>query len=295
MMNLNAEICNAFNRHASDYEQAADVQHEIGERLLERLHYLKMQPQYVLDVGCGPGALTARLKKQYPNAHIVGLDLAFEMLKLANKKQRWRQKWGLVNADMAALPFVSGQFDLIFSNQVIHWAPSLAAVMREFNRVLRPSGCIMFSTLGPDTFLELRQAFDKVDTHAHVNDFLDMHDIGDCLLNEKFADPVMDMDKLTAHYKSLTDLVYGLKSQGVRNIHANRNAGLMGKQAWSLFEQSMAVFCTAEQKFPLTYEVVYGHAWKGAQQRTEHGVETLISVDQLKSTLTNRTRLNSEA
>ncbi|MDP3705511.1 MAG: malonyl-ACP O-methyltransferase BioC [Legionellaceae bacterium] len=284
-MNLKAEICNAFNSHASEYELVAEVQHEIGDRLFERLQYLKMQPRYVLDVGCGPGIFTSRLKKQYPKAHIIGLDMAHAMLTLAGGKQSWRRKWTLVNADMTALPFASGQFDLIFSNQVIHWSSTLAAVIREFNRVLRPGGCVMFSTLGPDTFQELRHAFKAVDSYAHVNDFLDMHDIGDCLLREKFDDPVMDMDTLTAHYASLPDLLHGLKAQGVRNVHAKRNPGLMGKRAWHDFEQEMLTFRTADHKFPLTYEVLYGHAWKGMQQRTDQGIETFVSVEQLKSTL----------
>lgn len=285
MMNSKAEICNAFNRHAAEYELVAEVQHEIGDRLFERLQYLKIQPRYVLDVGCGPGVFTSRLKQYYPKARIIGLDLAHEMLKLAGAKQRWRRKWSLVNADMTALPFATGQFDLIFSNQVIHWSSPLATVIREFNRVLSPGGCLMFSTLGPDTFQELRQAFKTVDSYAHVNDFLDMHDIGDCLLSEKFDDPVMDMDRLTAHYTTLSDLLYGLKAQGVRNIHLERNPGLTGKRAWHEFEQEMLTLRTIDQKFPLTYEVVYGHAWKGMQRRTEQGVETFISVEQLKSTL----------
>lgn len=282
MMNSKAEISNAFNHHAIEYEHVAEVQHEIGERLIERLAYLMMQPMHVLDIGCGPGVLTHRLKRHYPKAHIVGLDFAHQMLKIANAKQPWRRKCSFVNADMATLPFATGQFDLIFSNQVIHWSDSLSALFREFNRVLRPGGCLMFSTLGPDTFRELRQAFKTVDGYTHVNDFLDMHHIGDCLLNEKFVDPVVDMDMLTAHYPSLSQLLYGLKSQGVRNIHAQRNPGLTGKRSWHAFEQAMTLLRTTDNQFPLTYEVVYGHAWKGMQRRTEQGIETFISVEQLK-------------
>ena len=285
IMNFNSDICNAFNRHAVDYTKVSDVQNEIGERLFERLQYLKIEPRYILDVGSGPGILTTRLKQQYPKALIIGLDFAFEMLKFAKSKQGWRRKCAFVNADMTALPFVAGQFDLVFSNQVIHWAPSLSGVFREFNRVLSPNGCLMFSTLGPDTFKELRHAFLNVDMHSHVNDFLDMHDIGDCLLSEKLADPVMDMDILTAHYSTLNDLLCSLKAQGVRNVHKNRKPGLMGKRAWRDFTNNMQTFCTSDKKYPLTYEVLYGHAWKGVRRLTERGIETYISIEQLKSTL----------
>lgn len=284
MMNHKTEICNVFNTHAAEYANSAKVQHEIGERLFERLHYLKIKPRYVLDIGCGPGTFSQQLKKHYPEAQIIGLDLAYAMLKHAKAKQGWRRKWGLVNADMTALPFSAGLFDVVFANQVIHWANPLSTVMSELNRVMSPGGCLMFSTLGPDTFKELRGAFAVADQHAHVNDFSDMHHVGDCLLAEYFLDPVVDMEMLTAHYGSLPALLQALKSQG-RNVNPARNPGLTGKQSWRCFEQAMSARCTPEGKFPLTYEVVYGHAWKGVQRRTDRGVETLISVADLKASI----------
>ncbi len=284
-MNVKSEICNAFNLHASEYQQAAKVQYEIGERLFERLHYLKIKPRYVLDLGCGPGFFSQRLKQHYPKAQIIGFDLAYNMLALAKSTFGWRKKWPLVNGDMTALPFADATFDLIFANQVIHWANPLAAVVAELNRVMNPNGCLMFSTLGPDTFLELRQAFATVDQFSHVNDFMDMHDIGDCLLREYFLDPVVDMEKITAHYPTLNSLLKSLKAQGVRNIHATRNPGLTGKSIWSKLEQSMAHYCTPDQKIPLTYEVVYGHAWKGNQRQTAMGTETIVSIDQLRASV----------
>jgi len=281
-MNVKTEICKAFNVHAKQYEQAAKIQFEIGERLFERLHYLKIQPRFILDLGCGPGMFSQRLKKHYPKAHVVGFDLAYAMLKQAKTKQGWLNKWPLVNGDMTAMPFVTGSFDLVFANQVIHWASSLPTVIGELNRVMNPGGCLMFSTLGPDTFCELRQAWSKIDNYAHTNDFMDMHDVGDALLAEHFLDPVMDMELLTAHYSTLKQLLQALKAQGVRNINSKRNSGLTGKNSWHTFEQNFSALHTDQGKFPLTYEVVYGHAWKGEQRRIGKGTETLIPVSQLQ-------------
>ncbi len=281
-MNVKTEICKTFNRHATQYEQAAKIQHEIGERLFERLHYLKIKPRYILDLGCGPGTFSQRLKKHYPQAHIVGFDLACAMLKQAKTKQGWLKKWALVAGDMTGMPFATGTFDLVFANQVIHWSQPLSGVMSELNRVMNPGGCLMFSTLGPDTFCELRQAWSKIDNYAHTNEFIDMHDVGDALLAEHFLDPVMDMEILTAHYSTLAQLLEALKAQGVRNINSRRNPGLTGKQSWQVFEKNFAAFLTEQSKFPLTYEVVYGHAWKGEQRRMGKGTETLIPITQLK-------------
>jgi malonyl-CoA O-methyltransferase len=203
MMNFKTEIGNTFNKHAAEYEQAAKIQHEIGQRLFNRLLYLKIKPRHILDLGCGPGIFSDQLKKLYPKAQIIGVDIALAMLLEARKKQRWRHRWSLINGDMTVLPFATGLFDLVFANQTIHWSQPLNLVVRELNRVMNNQGCLMFSTLGPDTFKELKQAWKEVNNYAHTNDFADMHDVGDCLLRERFLDPVVDMELLTIHYGSL--------------------------------------------------------------------------------------------
>ena len=282
-MNSIVEICKAFDAKASVYDDAALVQYEIGTRLFERLDYLKIDPRFILDVGCGTGVFSERLKKRYPKATIVGLDVSFNMLKGAKERHTWRNKWPLIGADMQHIPFAEGTFDLIFANQVIHWSTEIPAVVRELSRVLRISGCVMFSTLGPDTFIQIRQAFSNVDPYAHTNSFLDLHDLGDILLSEHWLDPVVDMEMLDVNYPKLSSLLRALKSQGVRNIHFKRLPGLMGRRRWRQFEETYRqLFMTKEGAYPLTYEVIYGHAWKGASRRTSLGIETMIPIAQIK-------------
>jgi malonyl-CoA O-methyltransferase len=279
------EIGQAFNSHATEYEGEAQIQLEIGQRLFERLDYLKISPRSILDIGCGPGTFLPQLSQQYPNAEIVALDIAHAMLAIAQSKQSLEQQWHVLNADMHQMPFANGQFDLIFSNQVLHWSHSLPQVLAEWQRVLRPGGCLLFSTLGPDTFQELRYAFQQVDAYAHVNTFHDMHHVGDCLLAQQFLDPVVDMETISMHYSSLPNLLTSLKAQGVKNIHANRKAGLTGKDSWRRFEHYMMLSKTPTHKYPLTYEVVYGHAWRSEHQRIHHNGEATISIAELKASL----------
>ena len=280
------EIGQAFNLHAKEYEHEAQIQLEIGQRLFARLDYLKIAPRRILDIGCGPGTFLPQLKQRYPKAQIIALDIAHVMLSIANSKQTTSNQWHVLNADMHHMPFLAEQFDLIFSNQVLHWSPSLPEVLQEWQRVLHPGGCLLFSTLGPDTFQELKQAFRSVDQYEHVNVFHDMHHVGDCLLSQAFSDPVVDMEKISVHYSSLSNLLYSLKAQGVKNIHAKRRVGLTGKESWRRFEQCMALTKTQQQKYPLTYEVVYGHAWKPESQATKKG--TTISVAELKASLPSK-------
>ncbi|KTD80500.1 malonyl-ACP O-methyltransferase BioC [Legionella waltersii] len=280
-MTTNLEISKAFSKSVDDYEIAAKVQQEIGNRLLERLQYINLNPRYILDLGCGPGGFSRALKNAYPKAQVVALDLSLPMLKKAKTKMSWRRKWSLLAADMVKMPLPSGLFDLVFANQAVHWGSSLKAVFREINRVMTVNGCFMFTTLGPDTFIELKKAWSGVNEHAHVNEFLDMHDVGDCLLSERFVEPVVDMENLSVHYDSLDQLVRSLKAQGVKNINPQRNQGLTGKRAWQEFKTNYSLMRLVTGKFPLSYEVVYGHAWKGEQRNTDSGVETFVPLSKL--------------
>lgn len=281
-MNTKEIIRNSFNLCATHYEAFAKIQKEIGNRLFERLDYLKINPRYVLDLGCGTGFFSALLKKRYPNACIVGLDLAPNMLKEAKKKQGFWRKWTLIQGDMRILPFADSSFDLIFANQVLHWAEKLPPFLSELNRVMHQNGCLLFSTLGPDTFEEIKQAFAPLDTFAHTNPFLDMHDIGDALVQKSFLDPVVDMERIVLHYPSLQQLLHSLKAQGVKNIHANRNKGLTGKRGWEQFKKNYHRLSTTTGKYPLTYEVIYGNAWKGQQRNMGEATETRIPLSEIK-------------
>src|SRR3990167_9376022 len=217
-MTIKTEIRNSFDRHAADYDQYAKIQREIGLRLFERLDYLKISPRYILDLGCGTGFFSRLLKKKYRQAEIIALDFSLNMLTHAKSKQNWRYQWPLVNADMVKMPFVNGAFDLIFANQTLHWNYPVATVFCELNRVMNTAGCLMFSTLGPDTFKELVHAWAGVDPYSHTNPLMDMHDLGDALLSEYFLDPVVDQELLTGHYASLAELLMSLKKQGMRNL-----------------------------------------------------------------------------
>jgi malonyl-CoA O-methyltransferase len=105
-----------FARAAGSYDGAAVLQREVGSRMLERLDYVRVEPQRVLDLGCGTGASLTALHERYPKAQLVGADLCEAMLQ-AGCGQRSRLRWmlpflrgnktPLVAADAATLPFKS--------------------------------------------------------------------------------------------------------------------------------------------------------------------------------------------
>lgn len=255
----------SFERAAKDYDAAAFLQREVGERLLERMELMANVPERILDVGCGTGRPTLALQKLYPKAQVIGADLAPGMLKLAAKKQPRFGGWfgkraDFVCAEASQLPLADASCDLIYASLILQWCEDLDATLLEWRRLLKPHGLLLFSTLGPDTLKELRAAWSAVDGYNHVNRFLDMHDVGDAIIRAGFVEPVMDVEHITLTYQDATGLMRDLKSIGAHNVTAGRRRGLMGRGRLKAFADAYEKFRTAD-RLPATYEVVYGTAW----------------------------------
>ncbi len=176
------QVRNSFSQAAATYDQAAVLQRQVRDELLGRLDVLRMQPAAVLDLGAGTGQGTIALKRRYPGSRVVAMDLAPGMLQQARKRQTLLRRFDRVVADAAALPVGDATFDMIFSSLMLQWCNDPDRVLRECRRALRPGGVLHFTTLGPDTLVELRRSWQAADPgHAHVNRFIDMHDLGDAL------------------------------------------------------------------------------------------------------------------
>jgi malonyl-CoA O-methyltransferase len=273
----------SFDQAAAAYDAAAVLQREVGERLLERLELVRLQPRRILDVGAGTGVATRVLMKRYPKAQVIALDLAPAMLRQARKRAPLLRRLPCVCADAEALPFAAGSFDMVFSNLTLQWVHDLDRVFGGLLRVLRPEGLLMFSTLGPDTLLELRRSWAEADVESHVNTFFDMHDIGDGLVRAAFADPVMDVERFTLTYQTARDLMRDLKIIGAHNVSQSRERGLTGKHKLQRMEAAYENFRRADGRLPATYEVVYGHAWAPRQlpQRRGSAGEAYIPVGRI--------------
>lgn len=262
----------AFDRAADSYDQAAVLQREVADRILERLDFIKPVPQRLLDVGCGTGYTLAPLAKRYPGCEIWALDVSLNMLDQARRKpslwQKLRGRFRYVAGDAEQLPLADASVDMIFSSLAVQWCVDLDRTFAEMRRVLKPDGLLMFSTFGPDTLKELRHCFETVDAYSHINRFIDMHDIGDALLRNGFGDPVMDMEMLTLTYQDVLSIMRDLKQIGAHNVTQGRGRGLMGKQRMQAVSEAYEQY-RRDQRLPVSYEVLYGHAW--AMERDGQG------------------------
>lgn len=256
----------AFDRAATRYDAAAVLQREVRSRMLERLGYIKLNPRDILDAGTGTGQGARDLLAHYKDARVVALDIALGMLRVAAIGQPWWQRFvgrrqSELCADLENLPLASASMDMIWSNLALQWCNDLDRVFADMARVLRPDGLLMFSTFGPDTLKELREAGNADPEHVHVSRFIDMHDIGDALVRAGFADPVLDVERFVLTYDDVMSVMRDLKNIGAHNAAQGRRRGLEGKGFLSNLAERYERF-REEGKLPATFEVVYAHAWK---------------------------------
>ena len=257
------------------------LRREIAGRMRERLALVKIAPQRVLDAGCGAGADLPLLQNDYPAAQVLGLDAAQAMAaaarpalsagkSLLNRLLPAKAGIDLLAGDFGDLPFGPNSIDLVWSNLALHWHPQPDRVFAEWRRVLRVDGVLMFSNFGPDSLRELRAAFAEVDDCAHVLPFVDMHDFGDQLVEAGFSTPVMDMEVITVTYDTAQALLADVRALG-GNPLSTRSRGLMGRAAGIRLQAALERGRRADGKLALTFEVIYGHAFRPAPRVTAAG------------------------
>lgn len=295
-----AMVRRAFS-HPAHVEDSQFLRREIAQRMHERLALVKLAPQAVLDAGCGEGADLPVLQGTYPQARVMGLDGSPAMLMLARSRQLGAMSSvnrllgkllpqtmrpggqgepSLIAGNFAQLPLAANAVDLVWSNLALHWHPQPDLVFAEWRRVLRNDGLLMFSCFGPDTFRELRQAFTVLDEVPHSLPFVDMHDFGDMLVQAGFATPVMDMETITVTYDTADKLLADVRAWG-GNPLATRRRGLCGRRAWKRVTDALEASRRADGKLGLSFEIIYGHAFRPVPRTTASG-EAIIRFDMRK-------------
>ena len=278
-----ARLRAAFERASAGYEAAAALQARVAAELLERLAGFNFQPRVVLDLGAGTGRVARELKRRYPRALVIALDLAAGMLREARRNQLLWRRFARVCGDALRLPLKDGSVDLVFSSLMLQWCEPLDAAFAEVRRVLRPEGFFAFSNCSPDTLNELRSAWTQADGYNHVNGFVDMHDVGDALVRAGLTEPVLDVERLVLEYADALALMRDLKAIGAHNATAGRPRSLAGRARLTRVQDAYEAFRRAGQ-LPATYEVIYGACWGAAGRHATpaRGAETVIAPGSIR-------------
>jgi malonyl-CoA O-methyltransferase len=331
-----AHVVRQFARRG-DLEDAQFLYGEIARRMLDRLRYIRIQPERLIDAGCGAGASVPLLRERYPEAAYVGLDACAPLLDIARSRNAPAAPQGMLSrlfgslggkraargarggpaayaaanrvpdasaehastgralggttsgsrsqtgpiefllGDLAATGLPPESLELVWSNLAMHWHPQPHAVLAEWRRILKVNGLAMFSCLGPGTMKELRQAVADAGLRTATPSFVDMHDFGDLLVENGFADPVMDQETLTLTYKTPERLLEDVWTLG-GNPSTGRRAGLATRAWRQRLCDALEAQRTPEDVIKLSIEVSYGHAWRTAARRVSPG-ETHLSID----------------
>lgn len=267
------DVQRRFDRAAAVFNDGDFIHRHAARGLYDRMSPMLVGVRTILDAGSATGAATRELLKLHRGSQVIRLDHSFNMLKHARKRHSglawFSRDSGVseVQADAVLLPLRTGSIDLVFANMLMPWIADLAAFFAEVGRVLRKDGLFVFSSLGPDSLLELRRAWRAVDDGEHVNAFIDMHDVGDALLHAGLREPVLDTDYLTLKYRNAEGLIADLNRAGARNCLARRKMSLTGRGRFSEMETALNS-SIKDGELPIRLELVFGHAWGGGPRPT---------------------------
>ena len=232
----------------------------------DRLQWIRLQPQSWVDWAPLSGGLQthAKLRARYPQAHCQVLETTAQREHLARQvlQAPWWQRWLKPDALTFGTPAASSA-DMVWANMALHTCDDPNALLQKWHQLLAVDGFLMFSCLGPDTLRELAEVYQNKGWPPACHAFTDMHDWGDMLVQAGFAEPVMDMERITLTYANADSLLAEFRALG-RNLHRDRFAGLRGKQWLAQLKEALLLLTqpTQDDRITLTVEVIYGHALK---------------------------------
>ena len=245
---------------ATSFSEYDFIHRHCRNDLIEKMKPMNLSPKIGLDLGSALGSSSRYLSKRFKKCEIMSVDLSQSRLIESRKKRSIMSRIREVQASANALPFVNNSMDLIFANLLMPWIDNTNHFFSEVSRILKKDGLFIFSTLGPDSFQIFNSIWSKIDNFNHVNHFIDMHIIGDNMLQSGLSDPVLDTEKLTLNYSTLESMMQDISSIGARNCLAERRPSLTGKTAFIELENELNN-TVKDGQMAIELELIYGHAW----------------------------------
>ncbi|MFC7462233.1 biotin synthase [Hydrogenophaga defluvii] len=258
---------------------------EVGRRMAERLPWIKLQPHSWLNWAPSVGGAQshAAVLKTYPEARAC-LDGPGAAEALA----RWApaRGWNPFRRGPKLQQAQPGDtVDMVWANMSLHAESEPAARLADWFARLNTDGFLMFTCLGPDSLRELRAVHQRRGWPEPSLPFVDMHDWGDRLVGAGFAEPVMDMERIVLTYSDGAALIDELRGLG-RNQHPQRFGSLRSRAWGRRYREALVQDLPRSEdgRLQLTFEVVYGHAFK-PRPRVKPGEASAISLDDMRAML----------
>lgn len=284
---IDAGAAQRQRRRVAQTEQPPWLHEEVASRMLDRLPVIRLQPTSVVQSRAAIGGGDAGLREHYPQAAQVWLEPDPEVRALVQQRLKRgfmqsvmdRLRGGSATEAVADAP--PGAAQLLWSNMELHAEADKPALVQRWHAALAVEGCLMFSCLGPDSFVELRPIFSREGWERPAPDWVDMHDLGDLLVHAGFADPVMDQEHLRLTWADPADLLRDLRALG-GNLAPSRAQGLRSRAWRTRLCQALESLRGADGRLGLTVELVYGHAFKPAPKMKVAAL-TEVSLEQMRA------------
>lgn len=238
-------VAQAFGRAAPHYEQHAQLQRASGDALLA-LAPAAFGP-HLLDAGCGTGWYSRYWRDR--GRQLTALDLSPAMLAAARAQESADD---YQQGDIDALPLADASVDGVWSNLAVQWSSDLRTALREFLRVTRPGGSVLFSTLLDGSLQEVHQAWAQQDTRRHANRFLSAAQVAAAAAGMALR---TQQQTITLHFPSALSAMQSLKGIGATHLHDGRSGHLLTRQRLAQLEQAWP---RDAQGYRLSYHLMYG-------------------------------------
>jgi len=254
-----------FNEKAGSYDQYADVQKVMASRLMRRLDEAVPAPRDILEIGCGTGACTERVLTRFPQASVSALDIAPGMVEAAKRRLAARGeqcRWIVADVEEWAAAQSAQTCDLIVSNACFQWLAQPEVTLAHLYRLLRPGGCLLFSTFGPQTFWELHDSFHEAYARLgrpparHGLTFRSEAQWKDMLLRAGFRDNHTESGLKTYVFPSVRQFLHTVKEIGASATQATGTRGLGQRRLMMEMLQQYETRHRIRSGIPATYEII---------------------------------------
>lgn len=276
--------------HAAAPATSPWLHEEVARRMEDRLQWIRQAPVSWCHWDPVRGGLQAHalVSARYPQARCQVYETSAHCEPVARQalaKPWWSPaRWG-AGALQPGPPADAG-VNMLWSNMALHMAADPQALIGRWHRALAVDGYLMFSCLGPDTLRELHGVYAAMGWPPAGHAFTDMHDWGDMLVHAGFAEPVMDMERITLTFATPERLVQELRELGV-NLHPDRFPSLRGRRWRDKLYQVLSERLAdpgQDGQLALTFEIIYGHAFKPAP-RVRVSSSSAVSLQEMRAML----------
>jgi malonyl-CoA O-methyltransferase len=268
-------------RRLARQEDAPWLHAEVARRMAGRLDFIKLKPQAYLEWGPSLGDSQEALSAAYPRTQAWWLEPAPALRERAEARLRrpwWRRALG---SDGPRLDAGEAPVQMLWANMALHAAPDKSALLRAWHQRLAVDGFLMFSCLGPDSLVELTRLYQSLGWPRPLPAWVDMHDLGDMMVEAGFADPVMDQERLRLTWADPVKLLADLRALG-GNVAPERFPGLRTPRWRDRLLAALEGLRGPDGLIGLSLELVYGHAFKPVPRPRVSG-ETRVSLDDMRS------------